>query len=64
MERVHVTDYLIGIDQEIPDCLIKFIFLGEAKSAIRSVIKSRLGIMDFRISDAILGPVIFSLKAV
>lgn len=27
MERVHMTDYLTGVDQKIPDWLIKVTFL-------------------------------------
>lgn len=30
-ERNHVTDYFIGIDQTIPDWLVKITFLGGAK---------------------------------
>lgn len=37
---------LLVLDQEIPDWLIKVMFLGEAETAIRSDIKSRFGLMD------------------
>lgn len=37
LERAHETDYLIGVDQKIPDWL----FLREVGIAIRSGIKSR-----------------------
>lgn len=40
--------YFIGVDQKIPGCSIKVVFLGEAKIAVRSSIKSR--------SDIIYGP--------
>lgn len=47
MERAHVTDYYIGVDQKIPDWLIKVMFLGEVETVVRSGIKSRFGIMGF-----------------
>lgn len=40
IERPRVTDYLIGVDQKIPDWLMKIRFLGEAETASRSGIKS------------------------
>lgn len=40
MEKAHVTDDLIVVDQNIPDWLIKILFFGEVETAIRSVIKS------------------------
>lgn len=49
---VHVTDYLIGVAQEISGSLIKTIYLGEAKIEIRLGVKPRFGIMGFSISDA------------
>ena len=55
IEGVHVTDYLIGVPQEISGCLIKIMFLAEAEIAIRLVIKSRFYIMDFSLTDAKLG---------
>lgn len=55
MERLHVPDYLIGTDQKIPDWLIKIAFLGKLKTAVRSGIESRFGIVGFSASDAILG---------
>lgn len=39
---VSQAHYLITADQEIPDCLAKTSFLGEAEAAIRSGIKSWL----------------------
>ena len=50
-----MTDYLIGVDQKIPDWLMKRVFLGEVEAAIRSGIKSRFGILSLSTSDAILG---------
>ena len=47
------TDYLIGVDQKIPDWLMTRVFLGEVEAAIRSGIKSRFGILGFSTSDAI-----------
>ena len=41
--------------QKIPDWLIKIIFLGEAEIVIRSDIKSRFAIMDFRHQVTVLG---------
>lgn len=35
-----MTDYLIGVDQNIPDWLVKIMFWGESETAIRSGIKS------------------------
>ena len=48
-QDIFLTDFLIGADQKIPNWLITITFLGEAKTAIRSGIKSRFGIMS--ISD-------------
>ena len=42
-EKVHVTDYLIGADQKIPDWLAKTTFLGKAESEIMSGIKPWFG---------------------
>lgn len=39
----HVTDYLIGADQKIPDGLVKTAFLGEFKPAIRLDMKPQFG---------------------
>lgn len=44
--RAQVTDYLIDVDQK-PSWLIKFMYLGEIKTIIRSDIKSKFGIMGF-----------------
>lgn len=41
MEKAHVTDDVIGVDQKIPDGLTKSMFLGVFEMAIRSGIKSR-----------------------
>lgn len=35
MEKAHVTDYLTDTWPEIPDCLMKILFLGEAEIAVR-----------------------------
>lgn len=35
MDRAHLTAYLIGADQEIPNWLIKSTFLGKAETAVR-----------------------------
>ena len=53
MERAHVTYYLIGADQKIPDWPIKTAFLGRSKLQIRSGIQSRFGIRGFSTSDTI-----------
>lgn len=46
MVRVYATDYLIGVDQKIPEWLIKIIKLD---------FKSRFGVMGFSTSDATWG---------
>lgn len=43
-----MIDYLMGVDQKVPDWLMKIIFLGEFERAVRSGIKSRFGITGFR----------------
>ena len=48
MDRVHLSDDLIGADQKIPDWLIKITFLVLD-------IKSRFCIWGFSTGDAILG---------
>ena len=40
MEGPYVTDYLIGADWNIPEGLIKIMFLGKFETAIKLVIKS------------------------
>lgn len=50
-----MKDYLIGVDQKIPDLLIKNVFLGEVETVIRSSIISKFGIIGFSTSDAKLG---------
>lgn len=52
-ERIHVTDYLIGVDEQIPDLLIKITFLVKVKTAVRLGIKSRFDILSITTSDAI-----------
>lgn len=47
LEKAYVKDYLIDVDQKIPDWLIKVMCLREAETAIRLGIKSRFGIMGF-----------------
>lgn len=54
-----MTDYFSGVDQNIPDWLFKITFLVKVKTAFKSDIKSRFGIMSFSTSDTIFGPVIF-----
>lgn len=49
-----MTDYLLGVDQKVPDWLIMIIFLGEFEKAIRSGIKSRFRVMGFSTSDTIV----------
>lgn len=53
MQRAHVTDYLVGADQNIPDWLIDF-FPVEVETAGRSGAKSRFG-MGFSTRDTIWG---------
>ena len=53
--KAHVTDYLTGADQKIPDWPTKITFLGKAETKIRSGIKSRFGILGFSKSDTTLG---------
>lgn len=43
-----MTVYLIGIDQKIPDWLIKIIFLQKVELQLKSDIKSKFGIMGFQ----------------
>ena len=38
-KRAYLADYLIGADQNIPDWLVKIIFLGKAETVIRLGIK-------------------------
>lgn len=49
-------------DLKIPDWLIKTAFLVKVKTAIKSGIISRFGIMAFSINDAIWGLRLFSLR--
>ena len=55
MERIHRTDDFLGVYQRIPDCLINITFLMKVKTAVRLVVASRFGILNFRTSDIILG---------
>ena len=59
IEGTHVTDYVIGAGQKIPDWPIKITFLGKAEAAIRLGNKTRFElkpmIMGFNTSNAILG---------
>ena len=36
IKKAHLTDYLIGVDQKIPDWLIKMTFLDKIETVIRS----------------------------
>lgn len=55
MERAWVTDYLTSAEHKILDWLVKITFLGKDETAVRSNIKSKVGIMGFYMSNAILG---------
>lgn len=55
MERAHRTDFLIGADQKIPHWFIKIRLLGKVKTAIKSGIKSRSGIMGSSTSGTTWG---------
>lgn len=46
MESAYVADYLIGADQQIPNCLVKATFLREVVTVIRLGIKPWAGGMD------------------
>lgn len=48
IEKARITDYHIVAEQEIPDWLIRIVFLREGETAIKSDIRSRFGIMGFR----------------
>lgn len=50
---------LLELDQKILDELIKIMFLGEAETAIRSVIKSKVGIMGFQCQRHCFGTNVF-----
>ena len=47
-ERSHLTAYLIGADQKIPNRLIKITFLGKVETAIKLDIKSVFDILGVR----------------
>lgn len=55
LEMASVTDYLTHMDQKIPDWFLKITLLVKVKTATRSGVKSRFGIMGCSTSDAILG---------
>lgn len=57
IERAHMTDYLIGVDQTVSHWFINIMFLGEVETAINSGIKSRFGVMGF----SNFGPMVFCL---
>lgn len=40
-DRAHATDYLIGVDQKVPDSLVGITFLGKVKTEVRPGIKLR-----------------------
>lgn len=48
VERAHLTSYLIGADQIIPNRLIKITFLGKVETAIKLDVKSVLDILGIR----------------
>ena len=48
-----VTHYFIGVDPNIPDWLVKIMFLGEVEIAMRSDLKSRFVIMGFSTNGVI-----------
>lgn len=56
MERVPVTDDLMGVHQKIPDELMELVFLGEAEMAVRSGVDSTAHVTPS-------GSVVFSLAA-
>lgn len=55
MERAHMTDYLIGIDQKILDLWVSSCFWERLKKAIRSSIKPKFNVLGFNTSNVILG---------
>ena len=52
VEKAHMTDYLIGAVQKIPNWLIKVTSLGKVGTATKSDIKSSFGVIGFSTSDA------------
>lgn len=56
----HVTDYLTGTDQEVPNWWVKIPLLVKAETAVGLGIKSGFGNMGFSTSDTILGAWFFS----
>lgn len=56
-----MTNYLPSANQKIPYGLIKVMFLEEVKTAMRSGIRSRFGIRDFKHEQHYFGIVVLSL---
>ena len=55
MQQSQVTDELIGVDQKVPDWLIKMVFWGEPETSVRSSIKSGLGVrLSARVTPVVL----------
>lgn len=54
MAEISLVDYLISANWEIPEWLVKTIFLGDAETAVKLGIKSRFGDMGFSTDDSIL----------
>ena len=48
VKRAHLTSYLIGADQKIPNRLIKTTFLGKVETAIKLDVKSVFDILGIR----------------
>lgn len=53
MEKAHITDCLLVLDQKIPYRLIKVAFPGKVEISIRLGSKSRFAIMGFSKNDAV-----------
>ena len=54
-ERTGVTDYLTGVDQKIPGWFTEITLLVKVRTAIRSEVNSRFGVMGCSTNDAISG---------
>lgn len=61
MKKGRVTDHFILADHKVPYWLIKITFVVKVVTAVRLGIKSRLGIIDLSINDAICGLWFFPL---
>lgn len=59
-----MTDDDLDTDQKIPHWLMEVPFLMKVKTAFKSVMRSRFGIMVFRTTDAILGQWFFLFNKV